>query len=167
MYIYKLALKLFKNREIAKLALFCSICSGFTFIALRTFSNSVEAVLTVVALYYWPMLFSSKNINENHSYLCSTDSRGTKAENKDLARQSIKRARFVLVRSVCNNEANQCCAMGIRWLKRDLPIRKLKETSRMIIFQVLPAMAFGSVFLFQLIFGSMGNGQMCSSIFRF
>ena len=27
MYIYKLALKLFKNREIAKLALFCSICS--------------------------------------------------------------------------------------------------------------------------------------------
>ena len=33
---------------------------------------------------------------------------------------------FVLVRSVCNNEANQCCAMGIRWLKRDLPIRQLE-----------------------------------------
>ena len=54
-YTYYLALKIF-GRESASWALFCSVCSWFNFFCtVRTFSNSVESVVTVVSLFHWPL----------------------------------------------------------------------------------------------------------------
>ncbi|RIA93004.1 Glycosyltransferase Family 22 protein [Glomus cerebriforme] len=54
LYTYRLAKKLF-NESIANWALFCSIISWFNFFcSIRMLSNSIETVLTTVALYYWP-----------------------------------------------------------------------------------------------------------------
>ncbi len=63
-YIYLYALKIFNNPDIAYLALFCSIFSWFHFYCLiRTFSNSIETVLTIVSLYYWPPISSTSEKN--------------------------------------------------------------------------------------------------------
>ncbi|GET04188.1 GPI mannosyltransferase 3 [Rhizophagus clarus] len=54
LYTYKLAKKLF-NESTANWTLFCSIVSWFNFFcSIRMLSNSIETVLTTVALYYWP-----------------------------------------------------------------------------------------------------------------
>lgn len=65
-YIYLYALKIFKNEDIAYLALFCSIFSWFHFYCLiRTFSNSIETVLTIISLYYWPLITTSLSKEED------------------------------------------------------------------------------------------------------
>eukprot|EP00744_Colponema_vietnamica_P006613 GILI01009585.1.p1 GENE.GILI01009585.1~~GILI01009585.1.p1 ORF type:complete len:544 (-),score=100.96 GILI01009585.1:316-1788(-) len=52
-YVYKLARHLF-GPKVAPYALFCQVVCWFNFYCLvRTYSNSVEAVLTIVAVYYW------------------------------------------------------------------------------------------------------------------
>ncbi|TPX62035.1 hypothetical protein SpCBS45565_g07106 [Spizellomyces sp. 'palustris'] len=64
-YTYLLAYKLFGHGA-AKWALICSILSWYTFFCgIRTFSNSMESVLTVAALYYWPWA-SEGNFNNIH-----------------------------------------------------------------------------------------------------
>ncbi|CAG8535036.1 9531_t:CDS:10 [Ambispora leptoticha] len=55
LYTYKLARRIFREDRVANLALFCSLVSWFNFYcSVRMLSNSVETVLTTVALYYWP-----------------------------------------------------------------------------------------------------------------
>lgn len=54
-YLYLLARRVAGARA-GQWALFCGVTSWFTFYCgVRTFSNSVESVLTVAALYYWPL----------------------------------------------------------------------------------------------------------------
>ena len=60
LYVYKWSLKLFRSKPIAFWSLFCSCVSFFNFFCItRTFSNSAETVLTIVALYYWPTSFTA------------------------------------------------------------------------------------------------------------
>ena len=55
-YTHRLGLKLFGPKA-ASWTLFCSIFSWFHFFcSVRTFSNSIESVLTVISLCHWPML---------------------------------------------------------------------------------------------------------------
>ncbi|KAF0460341.1 GPI mannosyltransferase 3 [Gigaspora margarita] len=70
-YSYLLAKKLFNNSS-AKWTLFCSIISWFNFFcSVRTFSNSIETSLTIVALFYWPWpsLDIPRNQNEREIML--------------------------------------------------------------------------------------------------
>ena len=143
-YIYKLALKLFSNKDIANFALFCSICSWFHFYCLvRTFSNSVEAVLTVVSLYYWPNPFSPSNADENYAYLSNSESGATNVGNKVLARQSITRVWGLFWCGAC---VTMRPTSAVLWVYVGLSeIYRLgcwEETSRMIVFEVFPAMVF-------------------------
>ncbi|ETV98749.1 hypothetical protein, variant 1 [Aphanomyces invadans] len=58
-FLYKLARTYF-DASTAKYALLCQISSWFVFFALsRTFSNSIEACCTTIALSYWPWHFMS------------------------------------------------------------------------------------------------------------
>ncbi|CAK4668071.1 unnamed protein product [Aphanomyces euteiches] len=53
-FVYKLAQKYFDSTT-AKYTLFCQLSSWFTFFAMsRTFSNSMEACCTTIALSFWP-----------------------------------------------------------------------------------------------------------------
>mmetsp|Transcript_4571 Transcript_4571/g.6817 ORF Transcript_4571/g.6817 Transcript_4571/m.6817 type:complete len:507 (-) Transcript_4571:969-2489(-) len=55
MAVYRLGYRLFGQRG-GMLCLFCNVMNWFYFYTtVRTYSNSMEAVLTVVALSYWPM----------------------------------------------------------------------------------------------------------------
>ena len=55
LYIYRLGTRIFGARA-GRWALACSLTSWFNFYCItRTFSNSMETVLTIVALYLWPM----------------------------------------------------------------------------------------------------------------
>ena len=59
-WTYKLARRLF-GRESGHWALFCSVASAWNFYVLpRTFSNSLETILTAGAFYYWPWSAKSK-----------------------------------------------------------------------------------------------------------
>ncbi|XVF34305.1 hypothetical protein REPUB_Repub18cG0048100 [Reevesia pubescens] len=61
LYLYKLSLVLFGD-GIAKWALFSQLANWFMFFCFnRTLSNSLETVLTLVGLYYWPSMRSSAN----------------------------------------------------------------------------------------------------------
>ncbi|KAF9314403.1 hypothetical protein BG003_004211 [Podila horticola] len=54
-YTYRFALRLFKNQLVANWTLFLSVASWWNFFcSTRTFANSTEASLTIMALYYWP-----------------------------------------------------------------------------------------------------------------
>ncbi|XP_071722635.1 mannosyltransferase APTG1-like [Rutidosis leptorrhynchoides] len=63
LYLYKLSHALFGN-HVAKWALFSQLANWFMlFCITRTFSNSLETVLTLVGLYYWPcMRISSSEV---------------------------------------------------------------------------------------------------------
>ncbi|SPQ93664.1 unnamed protein product (mitochondrion) [Plasmodiophora brassicae] len=55
-FLYKLANRWFGSR-VATLSLFCQLVNWFYFYCIvRTFSNSVETILTLIALFYWPYL---------------------------------------------------------------------------------------------------------------
>ncbi|XP_019453890.1 PREDICTED: GPI mannosyltransferase 3 isoform X1 [Lupinus angustifolius] len=59
LYLYKLSAVLFSH-HVAKWALFSQLTNWFMFYCFsRTLSNSLETVLTVVSLYYWPCMRSS------------------------------------------------------------------------------------------------------------
>ncbi|XP_025012080.1 mannosyltransferase APTG1 isoform X2 [Ricinus communis] len=59
LYLYKLSYALF-NYPVAKYALFCQLANWFMFFCFnRTLSNSLETVLTLVSLYYWPCMRES------------------------------------------------------------------------------------------------------------
>ncbi|XP_027331577.1 GPI mannosyltransferase 3 [Abrus precatorius] len=59
LYLYKLSAVLFGDC-VAKWALFSQLTNWFMFYCFsRTLSNSLEAVLTLVALYFWPCMRSS------------------------------------------------------------------------------------------------------------
>ncbi|XVE71741.1 hypothetical protein DITRI_Ditri10aG0176200 [Diplodiscus trichospermus] len=61
LYLYKLSLVLFGG-GVAKWALFSQLANWFMFFCFnRTLSNSLETVLTLVGLYYWPSMRSSSN----------------------------------------------------------------------------------------------------------
>ncbi|KAL8556966.1 hypothetical protein ACS0TY_004442 [Phlomoides rotata] len=56
LYVYKFSRVLF-GVNVAKWALFAQLTNWFTFFCItRTLSNSLETVLTLVSLYYWPCL---------------------------------------------------------------------------------------------------------------
>ncbi|KAL8037257.1 hypothetical protein ABFX02_11G028400 [Erythranthe guttata] len=58
-YLYELSRVLFGN-NVASWALFAQLTNWFVFFSItRTLSNSLETVLTVVSLYYWPCLRAS------------------------------------------------------------------------------------------------------------
>ncbi|EPQ29303.1 uncharacterized protein PFL1_03058 [Pseudozyma flocculosa PF-1] len=55
-YLYRLAERV-ASRKVALCTLFVSLTNVYTFFtATRTFSNTLEATITVVALYYWPFV---------------------------------------------------------------------------------------------------------------
>ncbi|CAN4084330.1 unnamed protein product [Withania somnifera] len=59
LYLFKLSQEIFGDR-IAKFALFAQLTNWFMFFCItRTLSNSLETVLTLVSLYYWPCIRSS------------------------------------------------------------------------------------------------------------
>ncbi|KAL2752649.1 glycosyltransferase family 22 protein [Sodiomyces alcalophilus JCM 7366] len=68
-YTWQLAVKLYGRSSTSSwFALFMTICSPFQwFCSTRTFSNSLETTLTIMALYYWPWeLFSEREaVKEN------------------------------------------------------------------------------------------------------
>ncbi|KAI7821568.1 Alg9-like mannosyltransferase family-domain-containing protein [Gamsiella multidivaricata] len=54
-YAYRFAYRLFENQVTANWTLFLSVISWWNFFcSTRTLANSMEAALTIVALYYWP-----------------------------------------------------------------------------------------------------------------
>lgn len=54
LFVYKLARRIF-GEVAGKWALFASVVNWFTFYCMiRTYSNSVEAIFSVIAFYYWP-----------------------------------------------------------------------------------------------------------------
>ncbi|KAF9979283.1 hypothetical protein BGZ73_002552 [Actinomortierella ambigua] len=55
LYTYKFAYRLFRSRAVAQWTLRFSVLSWWNFFcSTRTLANSLEASLTIVALYYWP-----------------------------------------------------------------------------------------------------------------
>ncbi|CAM6093376.1 unnamed protein product [Calypogeia fissa] len=70
LYLFKLSFQLF-GRKTAYWTLFCQMVNWFTFFCMvRTLSNSLETVLTIVALYYWPKDTESK-VQRNSCWLSS------------------------------------------------------------------------------------------------
>ncbi|KAF3649801.1 putative E3 ubiquitin-protein ligase XBAT32-like [Capsicum annuum] len=56
LYLFKLSQEIFGD-SVAKFALFAQLTNWFMFFCItRTLSNSLETVLTVVSLYYWPCI---------------------------------------------------------------------------------------------------------------
>ncbi|XP_055822992.1 mannosyltransferase APTG1 isoform X2 [Solanum dulcamara] len=56
LYLFKLSQEIFGDR-VAKFALFSQLTNWFMFFCItRTLSNSLETVLTLVSLYYWPCI---------------------------------------------------------------------------------------------------------------
>ncbi|XP_051678315.1 GPI mannosyltransferase 3 isoform X1 [Oryctolagus cuniculus] len=56
-------MKQIENQEVAKWVFFCQLCSWFTwYCCTRTLTNTMETVLTVIALFYYP-LEGSKSMN--------------------------------------------------------------------------------------------------------
>ncbi|KAF2077016.1 hypothetical protein CYY_001648 [Polysphondylium violaceum] len=54
-YLYKLSIQIF-NKQVAKWALVCQLVSWYMFVCIvRTYSNSIECVLFIVSLYYFPL----------------------------------------------------------------------------------------------------------------
>eukprot|EP01132_Coremiostelium_polycephalum_P005548 gene5548-6909_t len=54
-YLYKLAYSIF-GKECARWTLICQLISWYTFVCIvRTYSNSIECVMFIVSLYYWPL----------------------------------------------------------------------------------------------------------------
>ncbi|PRQ37646.1 putative hexosyltransferase [Rosa chinensis] len=61
LYLYKFSVILFGD-QVAKWALFSQLTNWFMFFCLtRTLSNSLETVLTIVSLYYWPCIRPSSS----------------------------------------------------------------------------------------------------------
>ncbi|XP_004309941.1 PREDICTED: GPI mannosyltransferase 3 isoform X1 [Fragaria vesca subsp. vesca] len=61
LYLYKLSVVLFGD-QVAKWALFSQLTNWFMFFCLnRTLSNSLETILTIVSLYYWPCIRPSSS----------------------------------------------------------------------------------------------------------
>ncbi|KAG0064799.1 glycosylphosphatidylinositol anchor biosynthesis [Linnemannia elongata] len=59
-YAYRFADRLFENQLTANWTLFLTVTSWWNFFcSTRTLANSLEASLTIVALYYWPFMGSS------------------------------------------------------------------------------------------------------------
>ncbi|KAF5743857.1 GPI mannosyltransferase 3 isoform X3 [Tripterygium wilfordii] len=66
-YLYKLSYVIFGS-HVAKWALFWQLGNWFMFFCLNcTLSNSLETVLTVVALYYWPCFTGSSHKGSSNS----------------------------------------------------------------------------------------------------
>lgn len=64
-FLYKLAVRLF-SRQVAFWALVCSLGNWFVFYCMvRTFSNSIETVLTTIAFYYWPWPSNNESISSS------------------------------------------------------------------------------------------------------
>ncbi|KYR01681.1 putative transmembrane protein [Tieghemostelium lacteum] len=60
LYLYKLSCLVF-NRDVAKWALISQLISWYTFVCIvRTYSNSIETILFIVSLYYWPIADKSR-----------------------------------------------------------------------------------------------------------
>ncbi|KAM9967784.1 hypothetical protein ACTFIW_001871 [Dictyostelium discoideum] len=56
LYLYKLTLSIFKSKESAKWALICQLISWYMFVCIvRTYSNSIETILFIISLYYFPI----------------------------------------------------------------------------------------------------------------
>ena len=63
-HTYKLGRRLF-GKEAGRLALLCTVMSAWNFyVSTRTFSNSLETVMTVSAMYYWP--WSARSRDDKH-----------------------------------------------------------------------------------------------------
>ncbi|KAF9179468.1 hypothetical protein BGZ51_006910 [Haplosporangium sp. Z 767] len=61
-YAYRFAYRLFENQVTANWTLFLSVISWWNFFcSTRTLANSMEAALTIIALYYWPFVTSPSN----------------------------------------------------------------------------------------------------------
>lgn len=61
LFLYKLAVKRF-NLQTGRWTLICYLMSWFTFYSVtRTLTNSLETVLTTIALYYWPCDIKKEN----------------------------------------------------------------------------------------------------------
>ncbi|XP_008582490.1 PREDICTED: GPI mannosyltransferase 3 [Galeopterus variegatus] len=62
MRLYSL-MKQLENQEVARWVFFCQLCSWFTwYCCTRTLTNTMETVLTIIALFYYP-LEGSKSMN--------------------------------------------------------------------------------------------------------
>lgn len=69
LFLYKLAVKRF-DLQTGRWTLICYLISWFTFYSVtRTLTNSLETVLTTIALYYWPC--NSKENNNNKEIIKS------------------------------------------------------------------------------------------------
>ncbi|KAF9579497.1 glycosylphosphatidylinositol anchor biosynthesis, partial [Lunasporangiospora selenospora] len=70
-YTYRFAFRLFQDQMIANCTLLLSVFSWWNFFcSTRTLANSLEAALTIVALYYWPFdssLDSSQGQHDDNS----------------------------------------------------------------------------------------------------
>ncbi|MED6133352.1 Mannosyltransferase aptg1 [Stylosanthes scabra] len=67
LYSYKLSAVLF-DHYVAKWALFSQLANWFMFYcSVRTLSNSLETVLTIVSLYFWPCMTSSSGTSSTVS----------------------------------------------------------------------------------------------------
>ncbi|KAF8033804.1 hypothetical protein BT93_C0153 [Corymbia citriodora subsp. variegata] len=65
LYLYKLSHLLFGNR-VARWALFSELTNWFMFFCItRTLSNSLETVLTIMGLYYWPCVRVSSSRDDS------------------------------------------------------------------------------------------------------
>ncbi|KAF9085481.1 glycosylphosphatidylinositol anchor biosynthesis [Mortierella sp. GBA35] len=59
-YTYRFADRLFENQVTANWTLFLTVASWWNFFcSTRTLANSMEAALTIIALYYWPFINST------------------------------------------------------------------------------------------------------------
>ncbi|KAK3813734.1 MAG: Alg9-like mannosyltransferase family-domain-containing protein [Linnemannia gamsii] len=59
-YAYRFAYRLFENQVTANWTLFLTVASWWNFFcSTRTLANSMEASLTIIALYYWPFIGST------------------------------------------------------------------------------------------------------------
>ncbi|KAF9965482.1 hypothetical protein BGZ70_004789 [Mortierella alpina] len=60
LYAYRFAYRLYENQVIANWTLLLSVLSWWNFFcSTRTLANSMEAALTIIALYYWPFTTAS------------------------------------------------------------------------------------------------------------
>ncbi|EPS61240.1 hypothetical protein M569_13558, partial [Genlisea aurea] len=68
LYLYKYSLVIF-GESVANWALFAQLSNWFMFFCItRTFSNTMETVLTIVSFYYWPCMKNSRGSSSSRKY---------------------------------------------------------------------------------------------------
>ncbi|KAG0053431.1 glycosylphosphatidylinositol anchor biosynthesis [Gryganskiella cystojenkinii] len=135
LYAYKFAYRLFENQVIANWTLYLSVISWWNFFcSTRTLANSLEAALTIVALYYWP--FTPSKTGSGSTRRVGSNIK----ENKTLTQQGSLTIALVIASLTCifrPTSAILWIFLGLSILASDFFKGNLKAVATTIVSVIL------------------------------